>query len=514
MLNVGQKDYSKIFLLFVLTFLWFLIDGEIVETGGDAIDKWKDVKNYYSLGAIPEINHHSLRWGVNLPMLGLMYIFNTSSPVIYHIMMAIIGASSMVVMYSILNSKKNKNHDISYASFFLVLAFAMTPANERAFSQFLPSGFLVLYMLLALLFVKKAYAASSNNDRKYFLMAGLMCFFAYGSKLTAIWFLIPISLYLFIDMLNRKKTSCFFFFSVPIVIGIGIETFLLYVSSDYMYGRALYVISENNAHGHSIGNTLDFPWEAGVHKISEYILSPIKYYIAYGKYSIIIYTAVFLALVFLIFRNTINNFEKLLMVVISVFFFLQSYVVISVSPYIYPEYYTINRYQYPLMVLSFLFFFFMFVRFFESRRFLVWRNKVAFLIFLCIAIYYSNKIYEDESGYGIFKSYTNYDVLSKWSKQHGLVGYKVNLDSTSVTKDQLKKFESFSVIPHYVDSLYGIDYCSHEQAYIYKDENHIYALCDVWKPSDKALIYHPKDYFFDKLESVKYLGTFKELVRL
>ena len=141
--------------LFFVTFIWFLIDGGMIETGGDAYGRWEDVIAYSASEKSFGLDHHGLRWGINFPIVFLLEASPFFHPVLYHLVMPLLGAAAAVLIYLI--GRDRSQHffsDIGCAV--LVLALMTIDFSERPFSQLLPSGAAVFYMCAALYFLKGA----------------------------------------------------------------------------------------------------------------------------------------------------------------------------------------------------------------------------------------------------------------------------------------------------------------------------------------------------------------------
>ena len=239
--------------LFFVTFIWFLIDGGLIETGGDAFGRWQDVIAYVASEKTFGLGHHGLRWGINFPIAFFLEVSPFFHPVFYHLVMPFFGAAVAVLIYLIVRDRsQNFFSDIGCAA--LVLALMTIDFSERPFSQLLPSGAAVFYMCAALYFLKGALTSSGKTQPVWYLLASLSIFLAYGAKLTMVFFGIPVSVFVVLHCFIRREFFNLSAFIFPFVLGLVIETLLIALGSGHLYGRIFAVMASANSHGDVVRN--------------------------------------------------------------------------------------------------------------------------------------------------------------------------------------------------------------------------------------------------------------------
>jgi hypothetical protein len=490
------------------------MDGAYIETGGDAIRRWANINSYLAEGKlIHGVDHHSLRWAINLPIGIFLSWFDGYHPELYHVALAFFGGGVAVFTFLLVrNSQLSLLQDIAIV--IVVMAIMAMSINERAYTQLLPDGISVFYILGSLLFLKLAFSQQRNMQYIFLVIAGIFALFAYGAKLTTLWFLVPVTLFLLVYAIRSRQMAIFVFFMVPIVVGGGLETIILSYLTDFHYGRALYVVSASDSHGDSLASNLAF---TGFRTFSEYIASPKKYYIAYGNYSFVIYLAIFVVVVRLLLAR-LSVFEKCFSWVLAGFFILQSYVVVNVSPYIFPEYFTVLRYQYPLLVLSITYWAYLYVKVimlvddrfsFEGVSLLLSLIAVLFLL-----LPLSNSLLVKVKNYGLATTSQQMETLNKWFAHKGNVGYVeplVHKDGHWDLRKSVRQFNKNAVVKKYLARVYHQDYCFYEDAYFYRDNTNIYGLCQEWKPNSSVLIFGFENTSYILPKDLIYLGRYQAL---
>ena len=516
---------AAVLVLSLVTFVWFLADGGLIEFGGDAFGRWEDLVNAAVAGKALNTDHHSLRWGLNLPILLVLKIVGVPHPALYHAFMPAFGAGTAVALYlSIRQSVWSKKGDIAFCC--LTLTLMILPLSERPFSQLLPMGAATFYMCLTIYLLKRALDPDDRNTTWWFFFAGMSSFCAYGAKLTMLFFGAPLSIVLIFMLLRERKVLEAGAFFAPLIIGLIIETWQVYAGSGSLLGRALFVVSELSSHGKGLNylGALDVGTDIGGWGFgslwSYLVLSPTKYFEALGFYSLVIYGSVFLALMDTVSRRLNHPAKKLnfcLAWTILGFFFLQSYVVVSIEPYIFPEKYIHERYQYALFMLSAIF---LIRRACEikwlqapgdalggSYRIFV----VAIILLVLSAMFLSNNLRSRHNNYGVLVTIIHNALLSKWATHGGALGYMIDSpEETSLTaaRSALRSGPQSGVISDYSRAIYRLDYCELKDSYVYADTNWVYAFCRPWGINETILIYRITSISWIRPETPRFLGKF------
>jgi hypothetical protein len=513
--------------LFFVTFIWFLIDGGMIEVGGDAISRWEDVIAYVANEKSFGIGHHGLRWSINFPIVFLLEVSPFFHPVLYHLAMPSFGAGVAVLIYfTVRDRSQNFFSDIGCAA--LVLALMTIDFSERPFSQLLPSGAAVFYMCAALYFLKGALTSSGKTQPVWYLLASLSIFLAYGAKLTMVFFGIPVSVFVVLHCFIRREFFNLSAFIFPLVLGLFIETLLIALGSGHLYGRIFAVMASAHSHGDAVRSISSGSNVAGwgFNNLSDYLLlSPLKYYETIGKYSLVIYASIILIVISKVRCGLLihqNKFKNCLEWTILGFFFLQVYMIIGVSPYVFPEKFIHSRYQYPLFVLCAIFLVYStFQAIQKYNDYKITRHPALTLLIPILAlsaslIFNSNNIFSKHNNFGIFVTFIHNKVLSEWTGSGGNIGYRADFDQqvgSVIDVKSLDRSPHAKKVRKYVRAVYQLDYCGLNETYIYASVDFIFGLCDPWIPGELVLFYYVTNYEWMRPEGVDFVGIYSDLVR-
>ena len=237
--------------LFGASFFWYLLDGGLIETGGDAVGRWGSLTKSAIDGVPLTFSHHTLRWGLNLPVLLILKGVGTVHPVLYHLIMPAFGGATSVAIYLLIRHGPPQLAR-EFTSCALVLALMVIELSERPFSQLLPMGAATFYMCMTLVFMKLALNPASKHPVGWYCIAGLSVLFAYGAKLTMIWFGLPLSLVVFGQCLRDRDLLKAVAFFGPLVLGLLVEAIILNQGTGSLLGRALYLVSAESRHGSNL----------------------------------------------------------------------------------------------------------------------------------------------------------------------------------------------------------------------------------------------------------------------
>lgn len=517
-------------LLFVFSVFWYLLDGGLIETGGDAIDRWEDLTKLAIGGAALDFDHHALRWGLNLPVLVILKVGGSSHPAIYHLIMSAFGGATSVAIYLIIRrGLPQLSRELAFCS--LTLSLMIISLSERSFSQLLPMGVATFYMCMTLVFIKAALNPTAKYPVTWHFLAGLWVLFAYGTKLTMIWFGLPLSLFVIGQCLRDRDLLKAVVFFGPLVLGLLVEAVIFNQGTGSLLGRAFYFVSEESRHGFNLQN-LQIPsagaitagW--GFNTLSNYLLlSPAKYYEALGRYSVVIYGTVFYIIYSLIFvspRTPEKRFEVCLSWTILLFFLLQTYFVVRFSPYIFPEQYVHARYQYPLLVLCAIFCFLKLVEMWEKDSVNSENSRprlfplMAIVILVGSLFFLTNNVLNRHNNLGVLVTLIHNKVLVGWIEHGGNVGYSSSRQMESHSsltefRQALDGSPNAKVIPSYVRSIHQLPYCDVSETYVYLDAERVYGLCSPWRPNESILFYYATSLEQIRPEQLSFVGKYSDL---
>lgn len=215
------------FLSVVIRF--FTIQG--IEGGGDAVYKWGVIRQIVTSHYFPtESPHHTLRWGINLPVYLVQIVFG-DSPANYYIWPVISSSITAIFCFLLVERMTNWRWGLLSAISFITSWHAF-----RSGSQFLPMGPAVMFMVAALFFL---FVYMQKGTSKNLVASAIMYFCSYGAKITAIYYLpaFLILIVLFAPRPNGKLRDCWkpvFFFCLIIVLFLIIETSLIYLVTGHL----------------------------------------------------------------------------------------------------------------------------------------------------------------------------------------------------------------------------------------------------------------------------------------
>ncbi len=199
-----------------------------VEMGGDALKKWAFSKELANGVPAADLlaNHHTARWGINLPATALAKLVGPEWFTYYLVPGIFFGLLLIAAAYFI--TKWSKQPLFVFMVFVLVLFGE--PMYFRSTSQLQPFVFSATYMLCHAIFLGKI--TESATQRNHFF-AALFIFLAYGAKETAMNYIPATAIFIFASLGWRQGMK-----SLALIGSYGIA--LLVVETAYfsvMYGE-------------------------------------------------------------------------------------------------------------------------------------------------------------------------------------------------------------------------------------------------------------------------------------
>lgn len=231
---------ENIILLLILFFglLFRFLTVTNIETGGDAASYWFAAKRlYYGLPYI--LNHHTVRFGMILPVTLSQCIFGTH-PIVYYIMPLLFYVLQIIFLYKI--AVRACGINIAFLSSMLLILY---PKMFSHAVQLKPDGFLAAYILISAWFIVK-FNDSSKHQYWYLLAASFFMFMAYLTKETALFFIPGFAICIW--MMKRKYNHVLFFGFVLFALFLC-ETALYYYLAGMPLGRAQIVAGSHLSSG-------------------------------------------------------------------------------------------------------------------------------------------------------------------------------------------------------------------------------------------------------------------------
>ncbi len=197
-----------------------------VEVGGDTIKKWLFVKDLIEGVPIDKIlaDHHTARWGVNLPSSLIAALLGTSWFVYYLIPVLFFALLLVASIFIFVKAYPKDRNGILFAYCLFVLLLYGDPTYVRSTGQLMPFIFVAVYILLHIVFVWRSVRSRSQFD---ILLAAFFMFLAYGAKETSLFYAPGSAVYVFIALGWRRGLPVVGGMALYGLLLIGLETLLL-----------------------------------------------------------------------------------------------------------------------------------------------------------------------------------------------------------------------------------------------------------------------------------------------
>ena len=227
-LKIIEKNNFFLFLLIISIFFLNTFYG--LENGGDAYLKIFFSENIHQIKNNKEFldfinsSHHLSRWSLILP-LTLFTTFIKNPFVLNLIFSFFLFISSYCYLYKILPNENKNNY------FLLLTLLIMLPFQSRFFSQPMTEYLSFISLLICMIYLV-------SNLKKKILLASIFFFISYGSKITNLYFLPGILIYLFFN--SSKKDIINFLFIL--LIFFFFESLLFNWIFELDFGRAQHLL--------------------------------------------------------------------------------------------------------------------------------------------------------------------------------------------------------------------------------------------------------------------------------
>jgi hypothetical protein len=190
-----------------------------VELDGDEIQKWRFVGQLRAGIPVADllVDHHTARWGVNLPTLAFTWLTGFNWFTYYLVVIcffALLLAGAAVVI-----GKHSSSAKWSFVVFAALLF--VDPMYMRSTSQLQPFVFVSAFVLLHMIFVIRAVGRPNQIN---FLLSALFIFLAYGAKETAIFFVPGTCVFVIAVLGWRKGVEALAYIGAYGLLLIAVET--------------------------------------------------------------------------------------------------------------------------------------------------------------------------------------------------------------------------------------------------------------------------------------------------
>jgi 4-amino-4-deoxy-L-arabinose transferase-like glycosyltransferase len=225
-LGANAADMVILCALGALTVLVRVLLLDPIDTGGDAIDKWHFVRQWFYRNSFHHglWNHHMARVGVNA-VVGVVQLLFGRGPGTYYVapISAAVGESFLV--YACGKRLESRLTGVIAALFLIFLG-----SQIRAGSQVMPEVFSGLYgILTAYVFLR--YADAARERKTAWLVAmGIAAFISYLGKETSVFFFPGFA---FAILLSSRRWRDVFVFGGVFAAGVALECLAYTLFTDY-----------------------------------------------------------------------------------------------------------------------------------------------------------------------------------------------------------------------------------------------------------------------------------------
>jgi len=163
----------------------------MIETGGDAVGRWYRIKGLIG-GWEPWIwNHHTARFGVNIPVI-LVQLLLGPSVVYYYVPTLLVFVFSVFLVFQIGLKVSGRATAVLASALYILF-----PAMIRNGAQLLPNVYTACFILLTVWLILIA-VESQRRKTLLFVLAASAMFLTYGTKVQALFFLPGILVAIFV----------------------------------------------------------------------------------------------------------------------------------------------------------------------------------------------------------------------------------------------------------------------------------------------------------------------------
>jgi len=202
-----------------------IITAEYVDIGGDNVWRWTSARDYFAGTGFPEWTHHNMRW----PIMGLLWfsmeIFG-SNPVVYYVVPIAVASIGAVMIFLI--GKQLHSVECGLMAAILVVFF---PQMTQSGSQNWPSVFQFASIAVSIWSIFKWH---ENKKDVFLLLAALFFIFAWGARLTGLYYFPGLLLLVWLPGKNYKAA---FIFCAAVGFFVACEWFYFWQDTGNIFGR-------------------------------------------------------------------------------------------------------------------------------------------------------------------------------------------------------------------------------------------------------------------------------------
>jgi len=274
------------------------------------------------------INHHSMRWGYNLPIEFLSKFVDINFLTLTFFSFIIFISSGIIFMYVI-----HTNLGLIYSLLFLIFWLTSKSLNLEIFTLSVNTFSLLVFSIIILYSNK----INKNNNYSYLniVILSVLIFIAYGIKETNLFFF-PI---FFILLFLQKKYKPLLLIIFLFILFYILESFLINLLSEqnYLFGRIFsLVFHDSNAQSHLnlMKNNEEYNYAINFSTIEGYLIPFYRWYSARDWDTSIFYIAFILSTYFLLNKANTENIIKINSTFLISFFIFTTFFIVSINPLI------------------------------------------------------------------------------------------------------------------------------------------------------------------------------------
>ena len=207
--------FLETIIIFGLVFAFRLYVSYPVENSGDSFVKWFQAKRLLYGFDYSRLDHHTMRWAINFLSLFFQKVFGPN-PSTYYLVSAFAASGSSLFLYRIGILLRDRFLGVT-----ALLLFTFHPSIIIFGGQLFPGIFSVFYTLgsvyFLLLYVK-------NERNLHLIISACFLFLAYGAKITNLFFLPALLVYL---LFEKRSIKILVLYLLVLFLGFCIETFVI-----------------------------------------------------------------------------------------------------------------------------------------------------------------------------------------------------------------------------------------------------------------------------------------------
>ncbi|MFI4912968.1 MAG: ArnT family glycosyltransferase [Sedimentisphaeraceae bacterium JB056] len=344
-----SNTYMLIGFIITLSVCLRVYCGEVFDNGGDAFWMWRVCREFMENGTAfaPPGNwdHRMLRWALYLPMMLLLKIFG-GGPIAYFTYPIFVTTLSAILIFFIGKKLHSKT-----AGLFASVIFTLYPTIVEQGSQILPTGTVTMCLLgsiLCLLYWQE------KNKWYWLAISSFLVFWGYGAKITMLFFVPGIVLYLIYVQYQKKSVpgiiKSLAIFGLVFIVLLTVETAVFEKITTFDGGRLGCLIHGRHGSSSKMVDKLGYSgWQVKADNLPSYLL----YFSGYDEYAgdtnaALINLGILAAIVIVLLKQR-HLYAIAYPYIVA--YLLFTYLVVGVYPFVRPER-ILERYYNMLYTLS------------------------------------------------------------------------------------------------------------------------------------------------------------------